>query len=408
MKTIAILGCFDTKESELRYVAKEIEEQGLKTLMIDVSTSAGFYVDADYINSDVSQEVGVSWSEVEGSEQQTLLDIMARGSKSLIAGLYSRGEINGIFSCGGLQNTTIASSAMKGLPIGFPKLIVSTVASGQRTFDSIVGTKDIVTMPSISDFTGLTSISRTVLDNAVAALVGMVKHAGREIPKKNSVLIGATLMGATNDGVENAIRKVIDENYEVVSFHSTGTGGRVLEELITAGIVTATMDLTLHEIVYEHFGYGFGYGAQNRLTAGVDNKIPMLVCPAGIDFMCQWKENLFDDVDKRKVHWHNKNLAHVKLLEHEVSEIARIIVNRLNRADGNVKVLLPTKGFRSFSRKGETLYDPKSDQLIIDIFCDGLNSAIPVKVVEHNFMDRAFSEIAAHEMISLIKEMSND
>ena len=153
-------------------------------------------------------QVGVPWSAVEGGVQHELLDIMARGAGALVATLYGRGALHGVFSFGGLQNTTIAASAMRCLPVGVPKLILSTVASGQRTFDSVVGARDIVTMPSIADLAGLNPITRVVMDNAIAAMIGMVTHAGREIPRSTSPFVGATLMGATNDGVFNAIRLV--------------------------------------------------------------------------------------------------------------------------------------------------------------------------------------------------------
>jgi len=408
MKTVAVLGCIDTKESELAYVAAELARYGLKPLMIDVSTSAGYRSRADFTNADVSREVGIEWSDVEGGNQHKLLDIMANGARALVLKLFKRGEIHGAFSCGGLQNTTIASHAMQDLPIGIPKLILSTVASGQRTFDSIVGAKDIVTMPSISDFAGLNVISRTVLDNAIAALVGMVKYAGREIPRTESTLIGATLMGATNDGVVNAINLVKKQGYEVASFHSTGAGGRCLEELIAAKVVTAAMDLTLHEIIYEYFGHGFGYGPKNRLMAAIENGIPLLVCPAGIDFICQWKGQLFDDAKNRKIHWHNKNLAHVKLNEREVSDIARIIVRRLNKAEANVSVVIPTQGLRNYSRIGEPLHDPEMVRLIADIFSSELRGDISLRLVDCNMMDQEFSETAAREMISLVRMASDD
>lgn len=404
MQVIAILGCIDTKKSELDYAAAEFAKRGLKPLTIDVSTSAGFRSDADFTNLDVSREVGVDWQEIEGGNQHELLDIMAQGARALVVKLYGRGEIQGIFSCGGLQNTTIAAQAMRALPIGVPKFILSTVASGQRTFDSIVGAKDIVTMPSISDFAGLNVVSRTVLDNAVAAVAGMIEHAGREIPRPASTLIGATLMGATNDGVVKAIRYLQDAGYDVVSFHSTGAGGRSFEQLIGSSVISAAMDLTLHEIVYEHFGRGFGFGPKNRLMAAIERKIPLLVCPAGIDFICQWRNELFEDASTRLIHWHNKDLAHVRLNEQEITDISRIVVGRLNEADAaNVKVLIPTQGFRSFTRKGEALHDPRLDKLIIDIMTTKLRADIPVRLLDCNFMDREFYVTAAQEMISLIR-----
>ncbi len=410
MKTIAVLGCFDTKDQELRYVKAEIERRGLNCRTIDVSTSAGFRSSADHTTADVSRAVGVEWVDVEGGNQHELLALMAKGARALVGNLYKGGEIHGLFSCGGLQNTTIAAEAAQELPIGVPKLILSTVASGQRSFDSIVGAKDIVTMPSISDFAGLNAVNRTVIDNAVAAIVGMVLHAGREIPKTTGHLIGTTLMGATNDGVVRAIDLVRQRGFDVVSFHSTGAGGRCLEDLIGSGVVTAAMDLTLHEIVYEYFGHGFGYGAPNRLMAAIDHRIPLVVCPAGIDFICQWRNELFDDIENRKIHWHNQNLAHVKLNAREITDISRIVIERLNTAHPSqpIKVVLPTKGFRNYAGPGERLHAPDLDKLIVDLFRNELRADIPQRVVDAGFMDPAFAAAVADDMTHLMERRDHD
>jgi uncharacterized protein (UPF0261 family) len=407
MKTVALLASLDTKGAERDYAAAEFARLGLATLTIDVGTSTGYRSVADYTPADVSREVGVSWPAVAGGVQHELLDIMARGAGALVATLYARGALHGVFSFGGLQNTTIAASAMRCLPVGVPKLILSTVASGQRTFDSVVGARDIVTMPSIADLAGLNPITRVVMDNAIAAMTGMVTHAGREIPRSTSPFVGATLMGATNDGVFNAIRLVREAGYDVAGFHSTGAGGRCMEDMIAAGVVTAAMDLTLHEIVYEYFGHGFGFGAQNRLMAAIDGGIPLVVCPAGIDFICQWRDQLFADVEARKLHWHNKNLAHVRLNEAEILAVSRIIIERLNRSTGPAKVILPTRGFRNYVGLGEPLHDPGLDALIVDVFSTELRRDIPVLRIDCNLMDGVFSEAAAHEMISLIESVAN-
>jgi len=403
MKTIAVVVCCDTKQSETEYICKKINDNGCRPIVIDTSTSAGYRSAADITRERVAERGGQDWASVEGGPKHELLDLMCVGAAGIVSDLYAEGEIDGIFSCGGLQNTTIGSSAMRGLPIGFPKMMVSTVATGQRTFDKVVGIKDITVMPSISDFAGINVVSRTVIDNAVAALAGMVKHAGGRIPKSKGTVIGTTLMGATNDGVVNAVKLLEEAGHEVVSFHSTGAGGKVMEELIEEGIITAAMDLTLHEVVYEYFGYGFGYGADGRLLSGVKNGIPMVVCPAGIDFMCQWKNAMFDDIDRRKYNWHNSTLAHVKLNVKEVTDISRIIIDRLNEAaPGKVVVIMPTDGFRSFTQKGQALYDKDVDNAIIDTFENHLKKDIPIKYIDANFMEMEFSRFAAQQMLNLL------
>ena len=393
MKTIVVVGSVDTKESELRYICEKISQRDLRYLLLDVSTSPGHVSRADYTRDMVAQESGIRWEQTKGLQKHELLNIMCEGLKILTLKLYNNRNLDGIIALGGLQNTTMGTAAMVELPIGIPKLIVSTVATGKRTFDRIVGSKDITVMPSPSDFTGVNSISRVVLDNAAATVIGMVKNAGNVIPKSKDLRIGTTLMGATNDGIANAVELLQQKGYEVVSFHSTGTGGQVMEDLIHAEIINAVMDLTLHEVVYEYFGYGFGFGANSRLSAGAEKGIPMLVCPGGIDFMCQWSNELFEDIEKRKFNWHNSSLAHVKLNRKEVTEITRIIVQRLNEAKGKVVVVIPLKGLRSFSQPGEALYDPEVDQTIYKVFRDELRSDIPIKEIDANLMDPEFRNL---------------
>lgn len=402
MKTIVVVGSKDTKAAEINYVAERLGERGLHTLVLDTSTGPNYCSQADYTREQIAEEAGIPWADTKGYQRHELLSLMCAGLKVLTRKLYASGQLDGIMALGGLQNTTMGSAAMLDLPIGIPKLIVSTVATGQRTFDTIVGAKDITVMPSPCDFTGVNSISKIILDNAVAAISGMVLSAGGVIMPSKHVRIGTTFMGATNDGVANAVEILQQRNYEVVSFHSTGAGGMTMEELVDAGIINAVMDLTLHEVVYEYFGYGFGYCKNKRLLKTIEKGIPLLVCPAGIDFMCQWPNALFDDISQRKYIWHNANLAHVKLNVKEVSDIARIIVNRLNLARGKVVVVMPTNGFRSFTQPGEALYAPAVDQAIIDVFKTKLRPDIPIKYIDANFMDREFSEFVAEEMIQLL------
>jgi uncharacterized protein (UPF0261 family) len=304
---------------------------------------------------------------------------------------------------GGLQNTIIGARAMQRLPIGVPKLLVSTVASGQRTFDPMVGTRDVTIMSSVADLAGLNRVSKTVLANATAAMAGMVHHAGKELPRPSGITVGTTLMGATNDGVDRAARFLELAGLEVVAFHSTGAGGRALEELIDQGVITAVLDLTLHEIVYEHFGCGFGFGAGPRLTAGARCGLPMVICPGGIDFICQWNHELFSDIDSRQMIWHNAQLAHVKLRPNEILAVCGLITTRLNQATGPVTVLLPRAGLRSFTKPGEPLHDPKLDQLVFNYFESNLKKSIPVKYVEASIMDQSFSRQAADELLNLLK-----
>lgn len=404
MKTIAIIACYDTKHQEIDFICSKIRSFGYQPLFIDVSTSPQFVANADISREDVASAAGVDWSLVEGAPKHELLDLMIKGSTTLLLKLFQEKKFDGVLSIGGLQNTMIGSAAMRALPIGIPKVMVSTVACGQRKFDLVVGTKDIMVIPAISDFGGMNIISETVHGNAVGAIAGMVQYAGKELPAHKGLLIGATMMGAT-DGVMRAVEKLQAKGVPVACFHSTGVGGKVMEELIEAGTVNYAMDLTLHEVVYEYFGEGFGYGADHRLESGIKKGIPMVVSPGGIEFICVWKNEFNEKDHLRKKMWHNAQLAHCKLTISEITDICLRIIARLNQAQKDkVVVLLPTKGFRTFAKEGEVLYDPAGDQVIIDLFAQKLRKDIPLKYVEASIIDPEFSAVAAEEMLRLIEE----
>lgn len=402
MKTVALIACSDTKHAEIIHVSGLMRKWGIKPLILDPSTSPGYVSPYDLGREVLVAEVGLHWAELEGKGKHELLEAVAEGCAAMAVRLYAEGRIQGVFCMGGLQNTTVGSRAMKRLPIGVPKVIVSTVASGQRTFDLVVGTRDILVMPSICDLAGMNAISENVLANAVAAFSGMLEKAGRELRPPHILRVATTLMGATNDGVDRAAELVRGAGIEVAAFHSTGVGGQVLEEMIDSGVITAAMDLTLHEVVYEYFGRGFGYGANNRLKSAAARGIPMVVTPGGIDFMCQWKHELFPDIAERKMIWHNAQLAHVKLNAKEVTDISRIIVERLNESTGPVEVVLPFRGLRSFTNPGEALHDPDLDRLIFSIFEQELKKDIPVHYVDATIMDPAYSELAAKTMLRML------
>ncbi|WP_157007029.1 Tm-1-like ATP-binding domain-containing protein [Agromyces laixinhei] len=402
MNTIAVVASSDTKQAEIDFVSQQLTANGLRPLTIDTSTSKGHNSSSNISREAVVEAAGHHWADIEDESREFLLSAMADGASTLLAELQANGQLQGALGLGGLQNTTVAANAMQALPIGVPKIIVSTVACGTRTFDSVVGTSDIMVMPSITDLAGLNPISERILANSAAAVAGAVKAGGRPVEVAGLSLVGATLMGATNDGVVHAMDELRDSGYSVVPFHATGVGGQVLESLITAGSLSAVLDLTLHEIVYEYFGGGFGAGTDQRLIAAAEAGIPMVVAPGGLDFICQWRGELFADAEERKYIWHNENLAHVKLTEKEARDVTRIVVGRLNRAKGPVTVLLPTRGLRTFASVGGPLHDRVVDDAIIEEFQTGLSPRVRVATVEANLNDREFSRAAASELNRLL------
>ena len=404
MATIAVVACCDTKYHEIRFVKDMIVKAGHKPLVVDISTGPHVPIRADITREEVLREGGTAWEQVSLLSKSESIAAMSASITRVIVRLQKEKAIDAALGMGGLQNTMVSSAAFRKLPIGFPKLIVSTIASGYRYFDTIVGDKDITVVPSIVDFAGINPLSQAVLSNAVAAVIGMAEHGKGLMNTSGHHLIAATLMGITNDTVMRALDKFNALGKETISFHSTGIGGRVMEEMIREGHIKAVMDLTLHEMTAEYFG-GLGYskGADNRLTAAAQTGIPMLVCPGGIDFACLRKDELFEDEDKRGFVWHNQDLTHTRLYEEEILDITRTIIDRVNASRGPVTVLLPLGGLRTLSGEGEPFHKPETIKKMDALFAGGLSPHVRYVSSGHAFTDHGFSDLIVEEMLKLLE-----
>lgn len=403
MAVIAVIACCDTKYHEIEFVCKKIIKSGNQPLILDISTGPAVPIRADITREEVLKIGGYIWEQVREFEKSDAISAMTESIAKTVVKLYQGKKIDGVIGMGGLQNTVVCSAAFRLLPIGFPKLICSTVASGSRCFDTVVGDRDIAVMPSVVDFAGMNPISETVLSNAVGAVIGMVTYGNGRIDTKGETYIGATLMGVTNDTVMRASDELMEKGMKMISFHSTGIGGKVMEDLIRDGVISAVMDLSLHEMTAEYFGgYGYSRGAEKRLCAASEKGIPALICPGGIDFACLRPNELFDDEEKRGYVWHNKDLTHTRLYEHEILDITRTIVKRLNLSTGRTEVILPMGGLRTLSYPGEFFNKPETLQKMKTIFEEGLRPDIPFKTYDLNFCDPEFAHVCAQELMSLL------
>lgn len=404
MAVIAVIACCDTKYHEILFVKEKIQAAGMQPLILDISTGPEVPIRADISREQVLTMGGYTWEQVCTMDKSGAISAMTDSICRMIFHLYEKKEIDGVIGMGGLQNTVVCSAALRLLPIGFPKLICSTIASGFRYFDTVVGDKDIVVLPSIVDFAGMNPISEAVLGNAVGAMIGMVSCGGALIDTRGECYIAATLMGITNDTVMQAANELTEKGRRTISFHSTGIGGRVMEDLIRKGVIGAVMDLSLHEMTAEYFGgYGYSKGADHRLCAAAQMGIPALICPGGIDFACLRPDELFEDTKERGYVWHNKNLTHTRLYEHEILEITKTIVSRLNQSKGKTEVILPLGGLRTLSRPGEIFHKPDTIRKMRRIFEEELKPEIIFKAYDLNFCDPEFAHICAEEMAGLLK-----
>ena len=284
-KTIAILGALDTKGQEYAFLKTEIEKRGCRTLVVNVGVIGEPLFTPDIPSDEVAEAGGERLAElIAQRDRGEAMQVMTRGAAVVVKRLYEAGELDGIISMGGGGGTIIGTSAMRALPVGFPKLMVSTIASGDTS--AYVGTTDITMMPSIVDVAGLNRISRTIFTNAAGAICGMV--LGEVAPAvEEKPLIAATMFGNTTRAVDNA-RQIMEANgYEVLIFHATGTGGRAMESLIESVYFTGVLDITTTEWADEVCG-GVLSAGPHRLEAAAKKGVPQVVTPACIDMCNFW------------------------------------------------------------------------------------------------------------------------
>lgn len=406
MKTIAIIGSCDTKSREISFMREQIEAEGIKALVIDVATGLKESKGFDVSREEVAAAYGVNWMDMESKTKGEKIAFMMKAAASYIEQIYYEGKIDGILSVGGLQNTVMATNAMRRLPIGFPKVMATTVASGRRTFDSVAGDKDIVMIPSICDFTGLNLVTKQIMANACACCVGMVKHAGQVLKKGKKPVVGITLMGITNTGACAAVDELERLGIEVIGFHSTGVGGMIMEQMACDGLIDGILDLTTHEITQEYFGGGFSYGegAKDRLRKSVEHKIPLVISIGGLDFIDFAVNEFPPRMDERVYMMHNGSVAHIKLLPDEAEITTKRFVERLELIDYPVKLLIPTDGMRCNTREGEELYYKEVDEIILRQLYEIKNKNVEIITVSGNLDTVEWGIQAAHYMVKELQE----
>ena len=406
MKTIAIIESCDTKYKEAKFIKEFVEKEGIQGLVINTATGPDASYNYDVSREEVAESYGTSWKDMEPKSKGEKIEYMKNAVAAYVFKLYEAGKIDGIISVGGLQNTVMAANAMQQLPIGFPKVMATTVASGTRKFDLVVGDKDITVMPAICDFTGMNIVTRQVISNACACCVGMVKYAGHVLEKGDKPVVAVTLMGVTNNGAVTAVNELEQAGLEVIGFHATGVGGATMEEMAANGLVDGILDLTLHELTSEYFGGGFSYGprAKIRLVKSVDKKLPLVISLGGLDFVDFGTNELPDQMDKRKSMLHNANTAHIKILPEEAEALGKIIAERLSKVNYPIKLLIPTKGMRHNTEKGQELYSPETDSVLIQTIVDHVNDNVEVILIPHNLDTKEFGMKAAFYIIEEMKQ----
>ncbi|ABW19748.1 Tm-1-like ATP-binding domain-containing protein [Alkaliphilus oremlandii] len=408
MKTIAIAGTFDTKGKELSYVKEIIENLGLNTFTINTGVFPS-EIPVDISNEEVAKAAGTTIQELAEKRDRALAtEILSKGMSKLVPELYKQDKFDGIISFGGTGGTSLVTPAMRALPIGVPKIMVSTVASGDTSF--YIGTSDLIMMPSVVDVAGLNSISTKIFTNAAHAIVGMVKFENnKELDKKP--LIAATMFGVTTSAVDFAREYLEARGYEVLIFHATGTGGKSMESLIEDGFIEGVLDLTTTEWCDEVVG-GILSAGPTRLEAAAKNNIPQVVSVGAMDMV---NFGPLDTVPKkfegRNLYKHNPSVTLMRTTVEENAAIGSKIAEKLNMAKGSTILMLPLKGVSAIDVEGQPFYGKEEDAKLFDTLREKINrDVVEILEMDNAINDQVFAETAAQKLIDLIekKKMINN
>jgi len=398
MSTIAILGTLDSKGEEHGYVAEFIRSRGHMPLLIDVGTGAEPTVTPDITRFQVAESAGLDLASIIAKKDRgEAVTAMSQAAPVLLSKLQRERKIDGVISLGGGGGTAIASSAMRALPIGFPKLMVSTLASGNTAH--YVGTSDIVMMPSVTDVAGLNRLSRMIFSRAAGAICGMVES--KIDVASDKPLIVASMFGNTTACVSEAKRILEENGYEVLVFAATGAGGKSMDAIIDSGIVAGVLDITTTELADELVG-GVLTAGPDRLNATARAGIPAVVSVGCLD-MVNFGEpaSVPEKFASRQFYHHNPQVTLMRTTADECAELGRTLVEKTNAYSAPTAIMLPTRAISVISAQAQSFHDSAADDALFDAIKSG--SKHPVIEMDLEINDPAFARACAETLIKMVR-----
>jgi uncharacterized protein (UPF0261 family) len=404
MATILLLGTLDTKGMEYAFVRDLIIERGHQTIVMDAGISAAPLILPDISATAVAEAGGTTLVALrEAKDRGAAISAMSAGASNLTSQLYEEGRIDGILGLGGSGGTSIASAAMRALPVGFPKIIVSTLTSGD--ISSYVGVKDLTMMYSVVDVAGLNRISRRVFANAVGAICGMVEQPLPEAEDKP--IIAATMFGVTTPCVTKVREELEEQGYEVLVFHATGSGGRAMESLIEDGYVQAVADITTTEWCDELVGGVLSAGPK-RLEAAAKVGIPQVVSVGALDMVNFWAIETVPPIFKdRTLYKHNDQVTLMRTTPEECASLGKIIAEKLNQTIGPTAFFIPLRGVSMIDAEGQPFYNPEADKALFKALRENLDpDKVALIELDLHINDSEFANRMADHLLDMIKNQA--
>lgn len=401
---ILLVGTLDTKGQELGFVRDLIRGHGHETLVIDAGSVSPPYFEADIGREEVFRAAGTTWEDVQSlGDRGHAVGLAARGVSHLVENLGPTRQALGIFGLGGSAGTEIATAAMRSLPFGVPKIMVSTVASGQTR--PYVRGSDIAMFYSVADISGINRLTRSVLTNAALALVGMVGLVRpASVAASDRPVVAATMFGVTTPCVEQARRTLEQAGYEVLVFHATGIGGQSMEGLIRDGLIAGVLDLTTTELADELVGGILSAGA-DRLEAAGRRGIPQVVSVGALDMVNFGPpETIPERFKGRRFYVHNPSVTLMRTTPEENRALGARIAATLRRSQGPVALWIPRGGVSALDAPGQSFFDPEADEALFNALREGVGEATNVRLIvrDEHINDPKFADAAARGLLELL------
>jgi uncharacterized protein (UPF0261 family) len=400
-KTIAVLATLDTKGREAQFLREQIETLGDSALLIDTGVIGTPATHADITREQVARAGGTTLEKLlEHPDREVAAPAMADGATKIATELAQDGKIHAILAMGGTQGTTLSTQVMRALPYGFPKVMVSTMASGNVA--PWVDIRDITMMFSVTDILGLNPLTRKILANAAAAAVGMA-NSPVVMERRPKPLIGVTTVGITTIGAMKAIEVLEAAGYETIVFHAIGPGGRAMEQLMREGIIGGVLDYSTIEVSNEMY-HALLAGGPDRLTTAGKLGIPQVLAPGALEVLVYNEPHTVPPpFNTRTLIRHSPQITDVRLNKEEMAEVGREVAKRLQHTTNDAVFMIPTGGYDSYAIEGEGFHEPEADQAFVDELTKNLPSNIHVVLRDTHIDDPAFATEAAETLIRMLE-----
>jgi len=404
-KTIAILATLDTKGQEAEFLRQQVQSHGCDALVIDSGVIGTPAAKADVTREEVAKAGGSTLKDLLANpSREVAAPLMAEGAKKIVSELCANGKIHGVLGLGGTQGTTLCTTAMRALPYGVPKVMVSTMASGNVA--SWVDIKDITMMFSVADILGLNPVTRKILANAAGAVCGMALVT-EELTRSENKLVAVTTVGITTQGVMKACEVLQAAGLETIVFHAIGPGGRAMEQMMKEGLIGGVLDYSTIE-VSNHMHHALLDGGPERLKVAGPLGIPQVLAPGALEVLVfNEPETIPAEFRERTVIRHSPVISDVRLNAEEMADVGREIAKRLGGTKDKAYFLIPTGGYDSYGVKGQDFHDPEADAAFVETLKANLPDCVEVIERDTYIDDPAFATEAAEKLIELMQARSN-